>query len=246
MINKGELQAIISKYNLGGMIDAVKWTVKDNHLTIKFNAPTKDMIGEITHTKFDLEDSEFAVYNTSQLDKLLAITSGDINLQLEKTGKIFGRLLIEDTNYKLNYSLSDLLLIQEPGKVNDPNDYIIESTLESDAISAVIKAKNALQSDNVNFTITTNFDGDQVLTMVFGDNSNHTHKVEYIVPDTVVTGTQFNFNIPFNSEMIRVVFANNKDANKAHMSLNVQGLLKLVFEGDNWKSTYYIVRKADQ
>jgi hypothetical protein len=46
--------------------------------------------------------------------------------------------------------------------------------------------------------------------------------------------------------MIRVIFANNKDANKARMSLNVQGLLKLVFEGDKWNSTYYIVRKADQ
>ena len=246
MINKGELQAIISKYNLGGMIDAVKWSTQDKQLTIKFNAPTRDMIGEVTHTSFDLEDSEIAIYNTSQLDKLLAITSGDLNLQLEKTGRIFSKLVIEDVSYKLNYSLSDLLLIQEPGKVNDPNDYIIESTLESDAISAVIKAKNALQSDNVNFTITTNFDGEQVLTMVFGDNSNHTHKVEYIVPDTVVTGDHFNFNIPFNSEMIRVIFANNKDANKAHMSLNVQGLLKLVFEGDKWNSTYYIVRKADQ
>jgi len=246
MINKGELQAIISKYNLGGMIDAVKWSIQGKQLAIKFNAPTRDMIGEVTHTSFDLEDSEIAIYNTSQLDKLLAITSGDINLQLEKTGRIFSKLVIEDVSYKLNYSLSDLLLIQEPGKVNNPNDYIIESTLESDAISAVIKAKNALQSDNVNFTITTNFDGEQVLTMVFGDNSNHTHKVEYIVPNTVVTGDHFNFNIPFNSEMIRVIFANNKDANKAHMSLNVQGLLKLVFEGDKWNSTYYIVRKADQ
>ena len=228
------------------MIDAVKWSTQDKQLTIKFNAPTRDMIGEVTHTSFDLEDSEIAIYNTYQLDKLLAITSGDLNLQLEKTGRIFSKLVIEDVSYKLNYSLSDLLLIQEPGKVNDPNDYIIESTLESDAISAVIKAKNALQSDNVNFTITTNFDGEQVLTMVFDDNSNHTHKVEYIVPDTVVTGDHFNFNIPFNSEMIRVIFANNKDANKAHMSLNVQGLLKLVFEGDKWKSIYYIVRKADQ
>jgi len=246
MVNKGELQAIISKYNLSGMIDAVKWTVKEKQLNIKFNALTKDMIGEVTYNGFDLEDCEIAIYNTSQLDKLLGITSGDLNLQLEKTGRIFSKLVIEDVSYKLNYSLSDLLLINEPGKVNDPNDYIIESTFESDAISAVIKAKNALQSDNVNFTITQNFDGEQVLTMVFGDNSTHTNKIEYIVPDTVITGQQYNFNIPFNSEMIRVVFANNKDANVAHMSLNIQGLLKFVFEGDNWKSTYYIVRKADQ
>ena len=228
------------------MIDAVKWTVKEKQINIKFNALTKDMIGEVTYNGFDLEDCEIAIYNTSQLDKLLGITSGDLNLQLEKTGRIFSKLVIEDVSYKLNYSLSDLLLINEPGKVNDPNDYIIESTFESDAISAVIKAKNALQSDNVNFTITQNFDGEQVLTMVFGDNSNHTNKIEYIVPDTVITGQQYNFNIPFNSEMIRVVFANNKDANVAHMSLNIQGLLKFVFEGDNWKSIYYIVRKADQ
>jgi hypothetical protein len=199
------------------------------------------MIGEITHTSFDIEDCEIAIYNTSQLDKLLAITSGDVNLQLEKIGKIFGRLVIEDTNYKLNYSLSDLLLIQKPGTVMDPDNYIVESVLESDAISAVIRAKNALQSDNVNFTITTNFDGEQVLTMIFGDNSTHTHKVEYIVPNTVITGNQYNFNTPFNSEMIRVIFANNKDANKAYMSLNINGLLRLVFEGDKWKSTYYII-----
>jgi len=241
MINKGELQSTISKYNLGGMIDAVKWTVQNKHLTIKFNAPTKDMIGEVIHTSFDIEDCEIAIYNTSQLDKLLAITSGDVNLQLEKIGKIFGRLVIEDTNYKLNYSLSDLLLIQKPGTVMDPDNYIVESVLESDAISAVIRAKNALQSDNVNFTITTNFDGEQVLTMIFGDNSTHTHKVEYIVPNTVITGNQYNFNTPFNSEMIRVIFANNKDANKAYMSLNINGLLRLVFEGDKWKSTYYII-----
>ena len=241
MINKGELQSTISKYNLGGLIDAVKWTVQNKHLTIKFNAPTKDMIGEITHTSFDIEDCEIAIYNTSQLDKLLAITSGDVNLQLEKIGKIFGRLVIEDTNYKLNYSLSDLLLIQKPGTVMDPDNYIVESVLESDAISAVIRAKNALQSDNVNFTITTNFDGEQVLTMIFGDNSTHTHKVEYIVPNTVITGNQYNFNTPFNSEMIRVIFANNKDANKAYMSLNINGLLRLIFEGDKWKSTYYII-----
>ena len=94
MINKGELQSTISKYNLGGMIDAVKWTVQDKHLTIKFNAPTKDMIGEITHTSFDIEDCEIAIYNTSQLDKLLAITSGDVNLQLEKIGKIFMMVVV--------------------------------------------------------------------------------------------------------------------------------------------------------
>lgn len=246
MVSKLDLQKIISKYHLNGLIDSVKWVVNNKQLTIKFNAPNRDMIGEVKHDNFDLENSEIAIYNTNQLDKLLEITSGNLNLQLEKTNKIYSRLIIEDINYKLNYSLSDLLLIQEPGKVNDPNDYIIESNLESNTISAIIKAKNALQSTNVNFTITRNFDSEQVLTMIFGDQSNHTNKIEFIVPDTKIVGEQYNFNIPFNSEMLKSIFANNKDAHSAKMSLNIQGLLKLTFHGENWQSIYYIVRKADQ
>jgi hypothetical protein len=246
MINKGELQSIISKYSLGGMIDAVKWTTQDKQLNIKFNAPTRDMIGEVTHTKFDLEDSEIAIYNTSQLDKLLSITYGSLSLGLIKTGKIFSKLIIEDASFTVDYPLADLLLIQEPGKVKDPNNYLIECNIDSSVISAIIKAKNALQSDNVRFTTTKNFDGDQVLTMVFGDNSAHTNKIEYIVPDAQITGDILNINLPFNSEMIRVIMAHNRDAEKATMNLSLDGLLKLTFEGENWKSTYYIVRKADQ
>jgi hypothetical protein len=228
------------------MIDAVKWTTQDKQLNIKFNAPTRDMIGEVTHTKFDLEDSEIAIYNTSQLDKLLSITYGSLSLGLIKTGKIFSKLIIEDASFTVDYPLADLLLIQEPGKVKDPNNYLIECNIDSSVISAIIKAKNALQSDNVRFTTTKNFDGDQVLTMVFGDNSAHTNKIEYIVPDAQITGDILNINLPFNSEMIRVIMAHNRDAEKATMNLSLDGLLKLTFEGENWKSTYYIVRKADQ
>ena len=246
MINKSELQRIISKYSLNGMVESVKWTTQNKQLNIKFNAPTKDMIGEVTHTNFDLADSEIAVYDTPQLDKLLAITSGDLDLQLEKIGKVFTRLVIGDVNYTLSYTLSDLMLIQEPGIVKDPNNYTVECTLESDAISSIIKAKNALQSELVLFVVGRNFDGDQVLTLVFGDASSHTNKIEYIIPGTVIEDDIQDFKVPFNSEMLKTILSNNKDANSAIMSLNTQGLLKLVFLGDNWTSTYYMVRKADQ
>jgi hypothetical protein len=204
------------------------------------------MIGEVTHTDFDLTDSEIAVYDTPQLDKLLAITSGDLDLQLEKIGKVFTRLVIGDVNYTLSYTLSDLMLIQEPGTVKDPNNYTVECTLKSDAISAIIKAKNALQSELVSFVVGRNFDNDQVLTLVFGDASSHTNKIEYIIPGTVIEEDVLDFKVPFNSEMLKTVLSNNKDADEAHMSLNTQGLLKLVFKGENWTSTYYMVRKADQ
>lgn len=246
MINKGELQKIISKYSLNGMIESVKWTTQNKQLNIKFNAPTKDMIGEITHTNFDLEDSEIAVYDTPQLDKLLSITTGDLDLQLTKIGKVFTRLVISDISFTLSYTLSDLMLIQKPGEVDDPNNYTVECSLESEAISSIIKAKNALQSDLVSFVIGRNFDNEQVLTLVFGDVSSHTNKIEYIIPGTTIEDNILDFKVPFNSERLKIILANNKDADEAYMSLNTQGLLKLVFKGESWTSTYYMVRKADQ
>ena len=107
MISKSELQSVISKYSLGGLVDAVKWEVKDKTLTIDFQPPTREMVAKVVHTSFDLEDCEIAIYNTSQLDKLLAITSGDLNLQLEKQHKLPVKLVIEDASFTLNYSLSE-------------------------------------------------------------------------------------------------------------------------------------------
>ena len=34
MINKIELQCVINKYDLNGLIEAVKWDIKDNNLNI--------------------------------------------------------------------------------------------------------------------------------------------------------------------------------------------------------------------
>jgi hypothetical protein len=120
MINKLELQSVINKYFLNGMVESVKWNIEDNALTIDFQSPNKDMIGCVKHTNFPLENSEIAVYDTSKLNKLLGIASGEVVLELEKTQAVYTKLIISDSNYTLNFSLTDLLLIQDLGNVTDP------------------------------------------------------------------------------------------------------------------------------
>ncbi len=73
MISKLELQSVINKYFLNGMVESVKWTTENNALEIDFQSPNKDMIGRVKHTNFPLEDSEIAVYDTSKLNKLFRI-----------------------------------------------------------------------------------------------------------------------------------------------------------------------------
>jgi hypothetical protein len=203
------------------------------------------MIGRVKHTNFPLENSEIAVYDTSKLNKLLGIASGEVVLELEKTQAVYTKLIIADSNYTLNFSLTDLLLIHDIGNVTDPDNYEIISNLGTDEISAIIKAHNALESDNVIIKIDRDLDGEDVLVMTFGDNTNHTNKIEYQVPNTTLNSVPYGTKLPFNSEMSKTIMNNNKDASSSVMKINTQGLMKLEFSGDNWESVYYIVRKAD-
>jgi hypothetical protein len=244
MIQKIELHSVISKYFLNGLVESVKWVVKNNVLTIDFNSPNREMIGQVVHTNFPLPDSEIAIYNTSQLNKLLGITVGLIELHLTANNKIFTRLTLADKNFTLNYALADILLIQKPGKVGGEFNFEVVCDLTPESIDAIIKAKNALQSDNVIFNVGKNFDGQSVLELIFGENNTHTNNISYIIPDMFFDNAP-EFKLPFDSEVIKTVLVNNKDIEDAKLSLNTLGLLKLEFSKDNVSSTYYITRKAE-
>jgi len=245
MISKQDLQSVIGKYHLNGLVESVKWTIEDNALNIDFQSPNKDMIGRVNHTNFPLENGEMAVYDTSKLNKLLGVTSGELFLELEKTQKVFTKLIISDMNYTLNFSLTDLLLISSVGDITESGEYEIVSELDSESISAIIKAHNALESDNVVINIDKDLDLQDVLVLSFGDVSNHTNKIDYQVPNTTLNNVPYGTELPFNSSMFKTILNNNKDATKATMKVNTKGYVKFEFEGKDWSSYYYVVRKAD-
>jgi hypothetical protein len=245
MISKHDLQSVIGKYHLNGLVESVKWTIEDNALNIDFQSPNKDMIGRVNHVNFPLENGEMAVYDTSKLNKLLGVTSGELFLELEKTQKVFTKLIISDMNYTLNFSLTDLLLISSVGEITESGEYEIISELDSESISAIIKAHNALESDNVIINIDKDLDLQDVLVLSFGDVSNHTNKIDYQVPNTTLNNVPYGTELPFNSSMFKTILNNNKDATKATMKVNTKGYVKFEFEGEDWSSYYYVVRKAD-
>jgi hypothetical protein len=246
MINKNELQSIIGKYYLGGLVESVKWNIEDNALTIDFQSPHKDMIGCVNHASFPLDNADVPIFDTSKLNKLISIANGEVFMSLDKSpqSKIYEKLVISDSTYTLNYTLSELILIPDVGVANDPNNYNIISNLDDEGINALVKAHNALESDNVIVSIERDLDGDDVLVMSFGDNLKHTNKIDYQVPNTTLNDVEFGTKIPFNSKMIKNILTNNKDATSAIMKINSGGLMKLEFEGDNWNSYYYVLRKT--
>ena len=104
MVSKNRLQSIISKYYLGGKVESVKWEIEGGTLTIDFMAPTKDMIGRVIAWDFKITtEGTLAIFNTSQLNRLLNVLSGDLVLDAEKTKAVLTKLNIQDAKSTINY-----------------------------------------------------------------------------------------------------------------------------------------------
>lgn len=243
MIKKDKLQSIIQKYYLGKLIESVKWSVKNNKLIIRFMSPTQDMLGQLECPEFQLEDVDFAVYDTTQLNKLLQVTSGELELKLTKTGKVISKLHIADLHFDLTYSLADIMLIPKVAEVDEQNNYEIKLDLDEDNIQSLIKAKTAL-IDGDNFIIESSLDnqGNNVILFTFGDDTEYANKVTY----SIQTDSQFSLGkIPFNSVHLKEILVANKDLDKGKIFINKEGLMKLMFEKDGFKTEYYMVRKPE-
>jgi len=244
MIEKLDLTSIISKYYLNGMIEAVKWEIKDNKLTIRFTAPDKTMIGVVTCDEFELEDSEIGISNTTQLNKLLGITSGYLNLEYQKQHKLITKLIIADNQFTLNYALADTMIIPKAGSYVGDDVYNIEATLDNESINAIVKAKSALaDTDTVVFKPFTNDDGDLQLEMEFGGNIEYSNKVSFYLPDIETNNLPLDFKVQYNSNLIKEIMYCNKDVPSGTMGINLDGVMKLAFDNDKTKSEYYIVAK---
>jgi hypothetical protein len=249
MIAKNKLQSIISKYYLGGKVESVKWVVNDGTLTIDFMAPTKDMIGRLNVRNFPFTtDGTLAIFNTTQLNRLLNVLAGDLVLDAEKTKAVFTKLNIQDTKSTINYSLADPMMIQKVGEVDEDVNWQVNATLENEDFNTFVRAASAIQGNEiVTLNPTEDIVGTSVLQFTFGERMEFSNKVEFHVNAEFRENVRQDNKIPFSSEMLREIFNANKTSDECHLSFVDDGLLRLIFrsEDENIDSTYFVVRKAD-
>jgi len=239
MVNKLVLQSVINKYYLGEN-EAVKWKTQDKTLTIDFMSVSKEVIGKITHSGFDVEDSELAIFDTKKLLNLIGITSGDLLFNLEKSRSIYTKMHFSDNAFNLTYALADPLLIGKVGAVTEPEwDAVLP--LEKEFVDNLVKAKNALTGiGSMTLTIDIDMNGDNMCVFTFGDEQGHNNKITYQMYGTI---KQEKVEIPFNSDMFRNILKENKDLESGNIYLSYQGLMKLEFESEDTTCEYYMVRK---
>ena len=249
MIAKNTLQSIISKYYLGGKVESVKWVVEDGKLHIDFMAPTKDMIGRLSCNNFPLlTDGTLAIFNTTQLNRLLNVLAGDLMIDASKTKKVLTKLTIQDAKSTINYSLADPLMIQKVGEVDEDIDWKVQATLENEDFHTFVRAASAIQGNEiVTLAATRDTIDTPIVKFVFGERMEFSNKVEFHVNAKFGDEVREDNKIPFNSEMLREIFNANKTSDECHLSFVDDGLLRLIFtsEDEGIDTSYFVVRKAD-
>ena len=249
MIAKNTLQSIISKYYLGGKVESVKWVVEDKKLHIDFMAPTKDMIGRLSCDNFPIStDGTLAIFNTTQLNRLLNVLAGDLMLDTERTKAVLTKLIIQDSKASINYSLADPIMIQKAGEVDENIDWKVQATLENEDFHTFVRAASSIQGNEI-VTLAASKDSidTPIINFVFGERMEFSNKVEFQVNATFGDDVREDNKIPFNSEMLREIFNANKTSDECHLSFVDEGLLRLIFtsEDEGINTTYFVVRKAD-
>jgi len=241
MVNKLVLQSVINKYYLGEN-ESVKWKIKDKTLSIDFMSVNKEVIGKVTHTGFDVEDSELAIFDTKKLLNLLGITQGDLIFELEKGKSVYTKMKFADESFNLTYALADPLLIGKVGSVTEPQwDAVLP--LEKEHVDNLVKAKNALAGiGSMTLSIDVDLNGDNMCVFTFGDEQGHNNKITYQMYGTI---KQEKAEIPFNSDMFRNILKENKDLESGNIYLSYQGLMKLEFKSEDTTCEYYMVRREE-
>ena len=243
-MNKQLFQSIISKYYLNGLVESVKWSISNNTLSIKFMSPNQDMLGEIKVNNFNLQDAEIAVFDTTKLNKLLGITVANLNLDFITTRKVLTKLIINDGVYNLEYPLADLLVIPKVAAIKDPGYNIVADISED--VPFLVKAQNALDTAHAYFNLDTDFEGNRIIEVNFGENNSHSNRISYKIRKIEETkDLPAMCSLLFDSTLLKEILKCNGNATSSKMYIFTDGLMRLEFEEGDIKSTYFLVKKDD-
>ena len=244
-MNTLEIVSFIKKYYLDGQCEAAVWNQTDKGYSVGFYTQTKDCLGHIElNTEVNDGETKFGVFNTSQLLSLMSITDDFCTLHLERDLKGNPiKLQISDNQFETFYHLADLNLFEPVPKVEEPDNYDITITLDQEFVARFIKARNALDKEINRVTISTlsTPEGEKSAEFTIGDSSSHANKIKFNIPADYEGIPD---ELPFNVNIMKLIFQANKDFDTGEMKIFSQGLAKLVFTKDNITSLYFLVRLA--
>jgi len=233
-MEKQQLNRFVSKYNLAGLVESVKWESKDGSLTTSFISDDKSVLGSVTMKDFEGDNADFGVYDTTKLSKMLSVLGNDVDFSISDIDGKSVSLKFKDKSTSVNYMLADLSVIPNVPDLKQLPNFNSEIKLDTSFISTFIKAKGALQDEN-NFTFTCK---DNKGSIVLGHSNINTNRINIDVDCTCDGDVS---PISFSATYLKEILVANKEATDATLKISSQGLAHISFSIDNYESNYYLV-----
>jgi hypothetical protein len=233
-MEKQQLNRFVSKYNLSGLVESVKWESKDGSLNTSFISDDKSVLGSVTMKEFDSSNAEFGVYDTSKLTKMLSVLGNDVEFSINDIDGKPVSLKFKDGSTSVNYMLADLSVIPNVPDLKQLPDFDVEIKLDSNFINKFIKAKGALADEN-NFTFLCKDGKSQIILGYSNINTNR------IVIDVDASCTESVEPISFSATYLKEILVANREATDATLKISSQGLSHIHFEVDSYEANYYLV-----
>ena len=237
-MEKQSLNRFVSKYNLAGLVESVKWESKDGSLTTSFISDDKSVLGTVTMNEFNDSDAEFGVYDTTKLTKMLSVLGNDVDFSISDIDGKPVSLKFKDSSTSVNYMLADLSVIPNVPDLKQLPNFNVKIDLDETFINKFIRAKGALPDENT-FTLVCKDGKSQI---VLGHSNINTNRITI----DVEADCEGNVDpISFSATYLKEILVANKEATDAVLNISSDGLSHIHFEVDNYVTDYYLVEIAN-
>lgn len=231
---KSTLSDFIKKYNLGGNVEAVKWSISGKEISTDVITEDKGLIGKVVYDDVDMDDMEVGIFITSNFVKVLDVFGDSLAI---KMNSIDGRPInfeLGDADTKAQYMLADLSVIPAAAKPKNLPSFQLSVPITSELIGKISKAKGALP-DISHITFNTKSGTPEI---IIGYSKNNTTRISFDIKADVEGDVQYK---SFNSNYLVEIFKANSNMKSGTIEVSNAGLMRVVCMGDGFKSEYFLV-----
>ena len=234
-MEKSKLERFISKYNIGGACESVKFVSNGTEMSVRSISDDKNVLAEIISHDMSFPAGEFSIYETKKLRSLLGVLGEKLKVATNSSANKVVGLNLSDSDTKVTFVLADESVIPKVPDLKKLPPMDIEIVLDEKFVNTFAKAKGAL-SEVDTFTVTS--DGTDA-NVVIGYSTLNTNRVN------IKVNTKSNAKIDpisFSANYFKEILMSNKEIKDGILKVSSKGISVAEFDGEGFTSKYYLVQ----
>jgi len=235
-MKKDKILQFISRYNLNGSVEAVKWeTTGDSTCSTTFITDDKSVLGQVSVKDFDLAEGEVGVYDTARLKQLLTVVGDDVDIEVTNVNDKNVSVVLSDETTSVNFMLADLAVIPNVPALKELPAFDVKIPISNDFAKKFVRSASAL-SDVDTFTLVP--EGDD-LKLVIGYSTINSNRISL---DVITEGKgTLEDPISFSAKYLKEILNANDDSEKSVLNVSSKGISNIDFEVGDFRCSYYLV-----